>query len=353
MPQSKFDHLREKLRKAVKKGADLAAMRTYVETLLADRPPEFVATHGPLLRQYADWYFHAHARRPGDLFWSETFGAPPDLAIPKEIEEYETRQREARFPLERMRIDAMQRGAERKKKRLAMGLCAVAGSGEPGCEVKLLESIRYGAIPEPEYIGDDTIDHRPEEATQARAHRLPIGASRIGGVPDLPANVGWPTFNGKMVPFIAQINIADLPKPASALLANDGWLYVFWRMNYEEPIIFAHRCRAPSLKRCECPAEETIWPNWSSGPTYDCVPVESPSNLDDVKDFVKRDRSGKPDLQDGDDWINLLALRSSIGGLTAGGHMEWCECGALYILIRRSDLLAGDFSKVFAHIDST
>src|SRR3954453_18858606 len=34
---------------------------------------------------------------------------------------------------------------------------------------------------------------------------LPLGHSRIGGVPDLPPDVVWPTVEGKKVPFIAQL----------------------------------------------------------------------------------------------------------------------------------------------------
>ena len=31
---------------------------------------------------------------------------------------------------------------------------------------------------------------------------LPIGASRFGGVPDLPASIGWPTFEEKKLEFL-------------------------------------------------------------------------------------------------------------------------------------------------------
>jgi hypothetical protein len=36
-------------------------------------------------------------------------------------------------------------------------------------------------------------------------------ASRLGGVPDLPPGAPWPVRDGKLLHFIAQINLADLP----------------------------------------------------------------------------------------------------------------------------------------------
>ena len=41
--------------------------------------------------------------------------------------------------------------------------------------------------------------------------RLPVGTSKFGGEPDLPADADWPVFNDRPLHFIAQLNLADLP----------------------------------------------------------------------------------------------------------------------------------------------
>lgn len=41
--------------------------------------------------------------------------------------------------------------------------------------------------------------------------RLPVGTSRFGGEPDLPADADWPVFNDRPLHFIAQLNLADMP----------------------------------------------------------------------------------------------------------------------------------------------
>ncbi len=56
-----------------------------------------------------------------------------------------------------------------------------------------------------------------------------LGVSRFGGRPDLPAHISWPTWNGKSLSFIAQINLMELP-PCSErfLLPEKGWFYFFY-----------------------------------------------------------------------------------------------------------------------------
>jgi len=84
---------------------------------------------------------------------------------------------------------------------------------------------------------------------------LPLGHSRIGGLPDLPRKKKWPEHKGKKLPFIAQLNLAQLPKTAHALLPRDGHLYVFARISNAEkqwppPVsICVHRCKAEALVR--------------------------------------------------------------------------------------------------------
>lgn len=77
---------------------------------------------------------------------------------------------------------------------------------------------------------------------------LPIGASRLGGVPDLPASHGWPRYDGRPMTFLAQLRCDELKAamPGERSLPSDGWLVVFVALepdgNYP-PDDDAVRCR--------------------------------------------------------------------------------------------------------------
>src|SRR5688500_4175159 len=43
------------------------------------------------------------------------------------------------------------------------------------------------------------------EKGRADVDALPLGASRFGGVPDLPPEIAWPQIEGKKLMFLAQI----------------------------------------------------------------------------------------------------------------------------------------------------
>lgn len=75
---------------------------------------------------------------------------------------------------------------------------------------------------------------------------LPLGASRIGGSPDLPADAVWPTWTPpkdsidacgepitvpRALPlgFIAQIDLSEIP-PFSPSLPHRGWLWFFYEL---------------------------------------------------------------------------------------------------------------------------
>ncbi len=62
---------------------------------------------------------------------------------------------------------------------------------------------------------------------------LPVGASKLGGCPDLPADMEWPTWTPagqtSFLCFLGQINLADLQGYASAAsLPRSGMLYFFY-----------------------------------------------------------------------------------------------------------------------------
>ncbi len=59
--------------------------------------------------------------------------------------------------------------------------------------------------------------------------QLSLGASRLGGVPDLPDGFRWPSWRDGPLSFIAQIDLADLvAHPASTGLPRSGHLLFFY-----------------------------------------------------------------------------------------------------------------------------
>src|SRR5579871_2997445 len=58
---------------------------------------------------------------------------------------------------------------------------------------------------------------------------LPVGASRIGGMPDLPPTVDWPLWKGQPLGFLAQFNLNDLSQFACCReLPSTGHLWFFY-----------------------------------------------------------------------------------------------------------------------------
>lgn len=61
---------------------------------------------------------------------------------------------------------------------------------------------------------------------------MPIGASRLGGAPDVPECFEFPTWNERYLSFIAQINLAEAaPYDLDGLLPPTGMLYFFFEFS--------------------------------------------------------------------------------------------------------------------------
>jgi uncharacterized protein YwqG len=66
-------------------------------------------------------------------------------------------------------------------------------------------------------------------STPTSQENLPVGTSRLGGIPDLPPEIAWPTWQGKPQSFIAQINLSELPDFSDRnLLPKKGFLFFFY-----------------------------------------------------------------------------------------------------------------------------
>ncbi|HEY6944470.1 MAG TPA: YwqG family protein [Candidatus Acidoferrum sp.] len=64
------------------------------------------------------------------------------------------------------------------------------------------------------------------QTSAATDETLPIGASKLGGLPDLPANIAWPNREGAPLAFIGQINLREIPSPSP--LSQDGIVSFFY-----------------------------------------------------------------------------------------------------------------------------
>ncbi|MCQ3931963.1 MAG: hypothetical protein DPW16_16040 [Chloroflexi bacterium] len=60
-------------------------------------------------------------------------------------------------------------------------------------------------------------------------HEIPVGASKLGGAPDLPPNEQWPYWKvGEPLSFICQLNLAEATQhDAQKVLPTSGMLYFF------------------------------------------------------------------------------------------------------------------------------
>ncbi|WP_055108630.1 YwqG family protein [Paenibacillus ihumii] len=62
---------------------------------------------------------------------------------------------------------------------------------------------------------------------------IPLGMTKIGGQPDLPASINWPSINGSYLSFIAQINLNEISMLQNVLPKN-GLLSFFYDA-FEQP----------------------------------------------------------------------------------------------------------------------
>jgi len=117
---------------------------------------------------------------------------------------------------------------------------------------------------------------RPRVGFSRRAEAdAPIGASRIGGGPDVPAGFTWPTHKGRPLDFLLQINLADVQGLQCGLdLPAQGVLSFFYDTDtqpwgYDPADRGGHGVRlfdADGLQRSPAPERRPRWhrPRWRS-----------------------------------------------------------------------------------------
>jgi uncharacterized protein YwqG len=202
---------------------------------------------------------------------------------------------------------------------------------------------------------------------------LAVGASRIGGDPDVPAGFKWPTYKRRRMALLAQINLAEVVAldPASRL-PGSGFLYFFCDQEdgvlaLPDPVwkvIFAD-VEAAQLKRAKgsgdgafrsCalePSTEISFPSWSDPSLkklkltedereayrsfHDRLIASSPCHKllgypDTIQDYLYAKEGGQL----------LFQLDSD-----KDAAMMWGDAGRVYFSIRPEALKKGDFEDVW------
>lgn len=90
----------------------------------------------------------------------------------------------------------------------------------------------------------------------------PVGASRVGGRPDWPADRPWPRWRGTCMDFVAQLDLATIQRlPGAQALPATGWLWFFYTAYAETTGADASEEGSWAVVWAD-PPRETLAPAW-------------------------------------------------------------------------------------------
>ncbi len=107
---------------------------------------------------------------------------------------------------------------------------------------RLRAALRKHRVPEPALFAAHAVPSVRIVPRRAR-RALPLGASRFGGVPDVPPDFRWPVWRKRPLVFLAQLELAEVRAPG---LPRRGWLLVFYDAR-EQPWGFDPRDRGGTV----------------------------------------------------------------------------------------------------------
>lgn len=226
----------------------------------------------------------------------------------------------------------------------------------------------------------------------ARSTRL-LGACRIGGLPDLPAGVAWPSYDEEdeyrdegdpplPFSFLAQVRLAEVaPFDEEQLLPKVGMIYFFYRPDLDDAsrVLFFP---TPDLvlRRAELPPElppdqvyretevvphpEWTVPTWEEPGLEDSLVSEHLDLWHQLEDKVaevqglpwhavsKHRLLGYPQLLQAPSLAEgcrlLLQVDADYNGSGEGNRMMWGDLGTVYYIIAEQDLRAHKFEAASA-----
>ncbi|MEI8012212.1 MAG: YwqG family protein [Candidatus Omnitrophota bacterium] len=123
---------------------------------------------------------------------------------------------------------------------------------------------------------------------------LPVGVSKIGGLPDLPKEVAWPFVKKEknLCEFVGQFNLADVsPFDEEKLLPAKGMLYFFVDAPEMEAKVLYFNVPAEALARRNVPAKLKV-------PLYEECALEFrqeyrvPDLASNVEELLKKEKDG-------------------------------------------------------------
>lgn len=106
----------------------------------------------------------------------------------------------------------------------------------------------------------------------------PIFRTKAGGFPDLPVDVAWPEHEGGLLPFIAQVDLSELPKLPTYPLPSVGILYFFDWCTNETTALPYRVIYSPAQAHEITPRhvdEQRILPDWQGVRLYEEEPTGS------------------------------------------------------------------------------
>lgn len=225
------------------------------------------------------------------------------------------------------------------------------------------------------------------EVPQGADAELRPGATKLGGRPDLPDDMAWPTLRGSPLRFVAQVDLDGIAAmDPSGVLPSSGLLSFFYSIDYPSELdgsapegVVVFTGAGTSLSRRDFPralgptnrypaialeAEpELVLPAWAD-PLLGAVELSDPESdalwnivMDNVSTTNHRLLGHPNEVQmsqfqpelctramggEAADWALLAQFDTD----TAAG-MAWGDCGRLYYWVLRDDLAAARFDRVW------
>lgn len=111
------------------------------------------------------------------------------------------------------------------------------------------------------------------QAENDKAEAAPVGATRFGGLLDLPASVVWPADLDKKLPFIARVDLVALPRLEGCPLPGAGRLSFFGAADSNSLVaaVLSQGDRDALQRRSV--REQEIKPTRVDDRVYDSVPI--------------------------------------------------------------------------------
>lgn len=201
------------------------------------------------------------------------------------------------------------------------------------------------------------------ETKSVAAAAIPIGASRIGGAPDVPPDFAWPLHAGTRLPFVAEIDLGEVHRAGTFRSAPDTTLpaqgHALFFYSLDAGVGAVRLVRAGlALERAE--GRATYPPCAVTFVAYDDPPDPDGALDDDARDrwlAIRAHLSSGHKLLGHGEWIQDPAERDGERlllqlGDDDGAGARWGDAGTLYFLIGASDLRAGDLHLARCEIQS-